>query len=166
MTDRSNILEETRCLWKKPWWFSSQTPPPLTEEELNPQRDFCAEQIGVSYFLQGRRILIRSPLLSDENGVIYTEEARENDGRNSRIGLVLAKGRHCYPPSDQYGKEDYQVFCRVGDWVEYSFWEKTDSALVPNGNCEDGPQCYLVNDLHINGVIPHKFYPALLGSRF
>lgn len=162
-----NQSKDTRCLWKKPWWVSSSEAPPLTEEELDPNRDICREQIGVSPLIMGRRILLRAPILYSESGLIYPELSQDNQSKKIQLGFILSVGKHAYPPSEVYGTEGYQVFCQAGDWVEYAFWEKSESVLN-NNSLQDHADCYqlyYVNDLHINSVILPEDYPIILGNR-
>ena len=164
----TNTPLDTRCLWKKPWWNTTDVIPPLTSEELDSSRDICREQIGISPLVLGRRILLRAPLLSSEGGMIFPELSQDLQSKKVQIGFVLAVGKHAYPPSEVYGIDGHQVFCRPGDWVEYAFWEKSESILNINSSESGGDayQLYYVNDLNINSVIQPKDYHIILGSRY
>ena len=160
-------LNDTRCLWKKPWWVSQKEPPPLTAEELDPLRDICREQIGASPLVKGRRLLLRAPILYSESGMLYPELSQDNQSKKVQLGFILVLGESAYPESDTYGRDGSQVFCRPGDWVEYAFWEKCESILNTNSVDKNGDyyQLYYVNDLHVNSVIQPKDYPIILGNR-
>lgn len=159
---------ETRCLWFSPWWHTEKVPPVLSPEELDPKRDICREQIGASPLVMGRRLLIRAPMLENRPDVmISTELNKDNESKKIQLGLVIAVGRHAFPPSETYGSEGWQVFCQPGDWVEYAYWEKTESILNKNSleGDKDQLQLYYVNDLHVNSVIRPEDYPIILGNR-
>lgn len=157
------MKEDLRCLWKYPWWRDLDTPPPLTEEEKKENRDFCVEQIGVSPAVQGQMILIRAPI-SFGNGVELPEESRQIEQRQIRVGFVLKKGRHAYPPSETYGVDGYQNFCEEGHWVEYAFWEKTDSFLSQKIKTSEGTSLliYYLPANQIKSVIRPCDYPIIL----
>lgn len=159
--------EDTRCLWKNPWWTTQKEPPPLTEEELDPSRDICFEHIGVSPVVMGRRLLIRAPLLRKSGGMVYPELSQDKESKKFQIGMVLAVGKHAFPPSPTYGTDGSQIFCRPGDWVEYSYWEKSESVLNINAKDErlNRHQLHYVNDLHVNSVIRPRDYYIILNNR-
>ena len=157
------MREDLRCLWMNPWWLETDTPPELTDEEKKEDRDFCREQIGVSPEVQGQIILLRSGI-SYGNGVELPQETIQIEQRQVRLGFVLKKGRHAYPPSETYGINGHQNFCEAGHWVEYAFWEKTDSALSEKILSEDGSTLliYYVPANQIKSVIHPKDYPIVL----
>ena len=142
--------QQKRYPWLTPWWLTQTTPPPLTPEQMDPNRDFCREQMGFSQTLLGRRIFIRAPRIPVLNGIEGTEELEEFITRTTRKGLVLQVGIHAYPDSDVFGTIP---FVCPGDWVVFSQWEKAESI---------NDKCFFVNDLHILSVIDPQDYPTLL----
>lgn len=157
MKPQTNYIDCLPCLWKNAWWFDESEPPEFSEDELG-ERDFAQEDLGVSPLVQQRFILIRGPW-TIENGLKIPFDETWQDEREMRLGRVLKLGRHIFPPSNTLGKEGHQVLCREGDWVEYMYWQRTDSCIPKVG---DVANVYYIQETDIISVINPKDYPIFL----
>lgn len=96
------------------------------------------QKIADSVEVMGYRILLKAVELPDKTkgGIILTDSYKKMERRTYNIGKVLKMGNLAYKPLEKFADKP---FCKVGDWVHFSSYEKEDATLYDQ-------LCYYLND--------------------
>lgn len=109
---------------------------------------------GIDGFVQFTRILVAvyAPPAPDrsDGGILFvdtiTEEDREENKTQSKVGLILAMGSRCYV--DDENTKFHNIKNQVGDWV----WFRPTDGMPTEIN---GQLCRVFREADIIGPVPH-----------
>lgn len=122
---------------------------------------FCIEKIGFEPEVKGAAILIKPPEFEEvTNGIIKPGSFLRDQEIGTAIGQILSIGNNAFKGSDERSAKHFSTYeCKVGDWVEYSIYERQASAF--KNRRTNKPLCYYINDEKILAKIKEedlKFY--------
>lgn len=106
----------------------------------------CMEHLGFEPDIKGSAILIKSALVDEvtSTGIIKPSSYIRDKEIGTSIGLILAIGNNAFKGHDHFSTYE----CNVGDWVEYSIYERQPSSIRLK-KTDTKPICYYINDERI-----------------
>lgn len=110
----------------------------------------CIQHLGFEPDLKGSAILVKAPIIDANAGKIIKPDSyiRERE-IGTAVGLILAIGNNAFKGSDEKSAKHFSTFkCEVGDWIEYSIFERQPSSIRLKKS-DNKPICYYINDERI-----------------
>lgn len=113
------------------------------------------DELGVEFPMEryGYLVLLKALVIPEvtKGGIYLTQSARNAAKREHNIGLVVGMGQEAFKDKERFpcGPK-----CKVGEWVFYAPYEKTDEHIGDN-------LCFFVNDERIMGPIPEADLPSI-----
>jgi len=104
------------------------------------------EHLGFEPELKGSAILLKSALVDEvtSTGIIKPSSYIRDKEIGTSIGLILAIGNNAFKGRDHFASYE----CKIGDWVEYSIYERQPSSIRLK-KTDAKPICYYINDERI-----------------
>lgn len=108
--------------------------------------EIMEREIGSIVYVQTYHLLVKAMVLPEitAGGLFMPDTVRSMNQRDYNVGMVIAMGPEAYQPKEKF---PYGPSCKLGDWVEYSGYERDNSK--PNGH-----ECYYITDQKVRAVIP------------
>lgn len=123
------------------------------EKEFFEQQSFMERKIGCTIPVESHRLLLKAVVLPEKTSKgIYLGTNPKIDGVNYDIGLVIGIGPEAFKDRRKF---PYGPRCKVGDWVDFSPFEKQKKMY-------NGYLCFVLDDDRVNYPIPLKDIPKIV----